>query len=1124
MNKSSSRIGSLTEQLERLFCAEKSERDLDQLRYVTLKMYQLLQNQEKGKKDVTHKILEKTSTLLGLLEGCNDPQLILNILGCLLDLSTGGKKTIGQLVDHGTIDVLLQVIKIETPDQTSLEEILVLTHSILAKIGSKDRKFALKTRLTGSLQVTIDVIARNFTKFKVLHPALLVVKLSAGSSVNCSVLDKAGFVAMLFKIVSNCGHKRVTTLKLVLDLIAILVKSKSVAVKAVNFNGVDILIRMFNDWHRTDHHNRQTGIRKALLNSVKALIATKVGKTAFVQCDGMKTLFVFGTDTLDCKELDGINNVIVQILRLGMPDSTIPSTNPQARVIFQLPKTIAQVDSGSDKGYERSQKDSDEEESSPSESEEEDGRVTESQDDSETTTEKDSDLLSTGNRNLGRNKEDILAMYHQFFPEINLCKGNVEESVKTEEKATANVKIPIVIPTGSMEFSSPCTSSNDLPSKMATSCSCEQNKDISNHSSCVLRQSPIESDQPPHSTPSCEECRDVTTTVQNESTNKITSITADQNVYVGICNEKFKVKSISQFIEIPAPDVFGHYPPLHLEPLYPKKSGLQRMMLLKDVERVLQDHKLINKVIYDLDCDWELSDGAHVQSNGSDTACSSSETYSSTSLQDGQIQHDIETSLVFESKFECGNLRKAIQIYEREYDLILNSDVNCNGHHQWFYFEVSNMEENVPYKFNIINCEKVNSQFNFGMQPVLYSCKEAQDGDPGWVRTGTDICYYKNHYKRSNRKSEREKFYFTLTFTIEFPCSNDHCYLAYHYPYSFSLLENHFLAYELRLDNSKIFYRRQVLCGTLTGNPCYLVTITSTTCSNDNRPYIFLCSRVHPGESNASWVMKGVLDFLLSNKITARLLREMFVFKIIPMLNPDGVVNGCHRCSLSGADLNRQWVDPDPVLHPSIYHAKGLLLYLQALNKKPLVFCDFHGHSRKKNVFIYGCHNPSTDIPFTMVTSGSESDSSIVGEGIKDTNHRTLPKVLHSIAPAFSLQSCSFVVESTKESTGRVVVWRELGIVCSYTMESSYCGADQGPYKGFHLGTKELEEMGRCFCAGLLKLGNNSSLTRLLGSIQKSTMDDQSLGDDFLFRNSDLFAPVDTFPYEGPEYATQLLV
>ena len=45
-----------------------------------------------------------------------------------------------------------------------------------------DRKFALKTRLTGSLQVTLEVIKQNCTKFKVLHPALLVVKLAAGSS------------------------------------------------------------------------------------------------------------------------------------------------------------------------------------------------------------------------------------------------------------------------------------------------------------------------------------------------------------------------------------------------------------------------------------------------------------------------------------------------------------------------------------------------------------------------------------------------------------------------------------------------------------------------------------------------------------------------------------------------------------------------------------------------------------------------------------------------------------------------------------------------------------------------------------------------------------------------------
>jgi len=36
----------------------------------------------------------------------------------------------------------------------------------------------------------------------------------------------------------------------------------------------------------------------------------------------------------------------------------------------------------------------------------------------------------------------------------------------------------------------------------------------------------------------------------------------------------------------------------------------------------------------------------------------------------------------------------------------------------------------------------------------------------------------------------------------------------------------------------------------------------------------------------------GTLDFLMSDKPLARTLREMYVFKIVPMLNPDGVING----------------------------------------------------------------------------------------------------------------------------------------------------------------------------------------------------------------------------------------
>ncbi|MGH0144794.1 UNVERIFIED_CONTAM: hypothetical protein FKN15_003216 [Acipenser sinensis] len=146
------------------------------------------------------------------------------------------------------------------------------------------------------------------------------------------------------------------------------------------------------------------------------------------------------------------------------------------------------------------------------------------------------------------------------------------------------------------------------------------------------------------------------------------------------------------------------------------------------------------------------------------------------------------------------------------------------------------------------------------------------------------------------------------------------------------------------MHSPQIYYRQDVLCETLGGNSCHVLTITAMPeskcyeqiCQFRNRPYIFLSARVHPGETNASWVMKGTLEFLMSNSPMAQSLRESYIFKIVPMLNPDGVINGNHRCSLSGEDLNRQWQSPNPDLHPTIYHTKSLLQYLAAIQRTPL--------------------------------------------------------------------------------------------------------------------------------------------------------------------------------------------
>uniref|UniRef100_A0A673L3I5 Cytosolic carboxypeptidase 4-like n=1 Tax=Sinocyclocheilus rhinocerous TaxID=307959 RepID=A0A673L3I5_9TELE len=500
-------------------------------------------------------------------------------------------------------------------------------------------------------------------------------------------------------------------------------------------------------------------------------------------------------------------------------------------------------------------------------------------------------------------------------------------------------------------------------------------------------------------------------------------------------------KSIAGYSILAFPDFWGHLPPQEHEPMAKRPPHVQRKKVFEDIQRLICPEDIINKVIFDMDD------------------------------HSPQCSPDMcPSSLRFFSQFESGNLRKAIQVRSHEYDLILNADVNSSAHCQWFYFEVSGMVDGVPYRFNIINCEKGNSQYNYGMQPVLYSVREALEGRPHWVRTGSEICYYRPIESNCGKKSS----FYTLTFTVTFHHEDDVCYLAYHYPYTYTTLQTHLKMLEKSVDPQKVFFRQQNLCDTLAGNSCSLVTITACPTSRAwkhlhqlrNRPCVVLTARVHPGESNASWALKGTLEFLCSSGPVAESLREAYIFKIIPMLNPDGVINGNNRCSLTAEDLNRQWLKPDPNLSPTIYHTKGFLYYLNSIGRTPLVFCDYHGHSRKKNVFLYGC-----SMKETLWQSGSPINTATLKE---DPGYRTIAKALDRIAPAFSFNNCNYLVEKSRASTARVVVWREIGVLRSYTMESTYNGCNQGIYKGLQTGTRELEEMGMKFGQSILTLRRNA--------------------------------------------------
>lgn len=100
--------------------------------------------------------------------------------------------------------------------------------------------------------------------------------------------------------------------------------------------------------------------------------------------------------------------------------------------------------------------------------------------------------------------------------------------------------------------------------------------------------------------------------------------------------------------------------------------------------------------------------------------------------------------------------------------------------------------------------------------------------------------------------------------------------------------------------------------------------------------------------------MKGVIDFLLKkDDLRAYLLRKMFVFMIVPMINVDGVYNGHFRMDKYGKNLNRYYINPCETRQPAIFAIKSLANHLNKDNRLSFYF-DLHAHNAKKGCFIYG--------------------------------------------------------------------------------------------------------------------------------------------------------------------------
>ena len=426
--------------------------------------------------------------------------------------------------------------------------------------------------------------------------------------------------------------------------------------------------------------------------------------------------------------------------------------------------------------------------------------------------------------------------------------------------------------------------------------------------------------------------------------------------------------------------------------------------------------------------------------------------------------------LSFDSSFESGNLAQAVKASRREYRLVLNFDTQTKGHTQWFYFAVRNSHVTGPVTFHIVNLGKQWSLFSKGLRPLVWSDKS----EGGWHRACTGVSY-----KPSEWTGEAGVQYYQLSFTYTFLVPQDIVAFSHCYPYQYTRL----LQDLQPLGSLQAYVRVDQLCETDGHNSCPILTITedvetytpwqaefallrrsaagrklqrlrTQSCAHAGKKAVVLMARVHPGETCSSLILKGAIDFLTGSTRPAQLLRRHYLFRIVPMLNPDGVVYGNTRTSLLGADLNRRWSNPSSVLHPTLYYVKRLIQTMAEEREIALV-CDMHGHSTKKKVFLYGCKHD--------ITTGS------IHSPRKNALIRLFPLLLSRNSALFSYGRCRFALETDRQATARQVCFRDLGIDRSYTLEASLFGPSQD---GRALNQSDYEGIGRELCQPLLSFIN----------------------------------------------------
>ena len=267
------------------------------------------------------------------------------------------------------------------------------------------------------------------------------------------------------------------------------------------------------------------------------------------------------------------------------------------------------------------------------------------------------------------------------------------------------------------------------------------------------------------------------------------------------------------------------------------------------------------------------------------------------------------------SAFDGGNIECDTCDDPLDIQLRIRQDTNAEFF-QWFYFRLSGMK---------------------GRDCVM-RLKNAGDASyvRGWEGYRAVASYDREDWFRIETAYQDGELILTHK-----PESNS-VYYAYFAPYS---MERHADLIARSALSPRV--SQSVLGKTADGQDVDLLTIGET--GRDKKSF-WLIARQHPGETMAEWWMEGFLDRLRDpNDAVSNALLDAACFHVVPNMNPDGSRRGHLRTNAAGANLNREWQEPDMERSPEVY------LVRKKMRETGVDFClDVHGDEGLPHNFIVG--------------------------------------------------------------------------------------------------------------------------------------------------------------------------